>query len=70
MDDAWKELVNEAKLKDFKLQAVKKHFAVETKKDVVEFKKELAEVHREYIKSGPGAASTNLDDGNIINFLK
>jgi len=39
---------------------------VETKKDVAEFKRELAEVHREYIKSGPGAANTSLDDGNII----
>lgn len=37
----WKKLVRDAKVKDYKLNNVKAHFAKETQDDVVEFKKQL-----------------------------
>ena len=41
----WKKLVRDAKVKDYKLNNVKAHFAKETQDDVVEFKQQLQEYY-------------------------
>jgi len=63
LDDKWKELVKEAKLRDHKLLHVKKHFAKETKEEVSAFKSELRGLLQDYKNKGPGAPETSLDEG-------
>jgi hypothetical protein len=57
----WKKLVRDAKVKDYKLNNVKAHFAKETQDDVVEFKTQLQQYYDQYIKSGPGSDEVDLD---------
>lgn len=71
LEEKWEELVKEAKLKDHKLLHVKKHFAKETKEEVLAFKSELKGIYQEYKLNGPGANETSLDKGlELLNFYQ
>lgn len=51
----WAKLVDEADLKDFQVNDIKKNFAEVTKGEVLKFKNELKEEYEKYLSNGPGA---------------
>ena len=63
LDQEWKDLVHEARVKDYMLIDVKKHFSKVTMNDVEKFKIQIKELYGEYKASGPGSAETTLDEG-------
>jgi dynein heavy chain, axonemal len=63
LENRWKELVSEAKWKDYRLVEVKKHFAKITKDEVYTFKSQLKGLEQDYKLHGPGAPETTLDKG-------
>ena len=63
LDDKWRELILEAKQKDYKLVDIKKHFAKQTKDEVEKFQSQVKVIYDEYVISGPAASDTQLDRG-------
>ena len=66
LDEEWKTLIREAKIKDFQLQEVKQDFSKVTINDVIAFKEKVEELYEEFKEKGPGANDTNLDDGLVL----
>lgn len=63
LDLRWRELVQEAKLKDNMLQEVKKHFAKVTQSEVAEFQFSIKSLFEQYQIEGPGSPEITLDKG-------
>lgn len=71
LEAKWKELLKDSKSKDSELEMSKQEFAKETKVEVEEFKKALAELYVQYKEGGPGASTTSLDDGlQLLEYYK
>ena len=61
----WLVLLARAKAKDHNLKRKKEAFSSQTNSEVSALKSKIAELHDEYIATGPGALATNLDDGLV-----
>ena len=65
IEQQWRDLFQEAKIKDRSLVSVKKKFTVITKDQVVEFTTKADAFFEEFEASGPATVGSDLDKGKV-----